>query len=80
MKTAMEAMVDWSQSTAQCQQPAQQSSSPAAHSHNNLEIAAKAYLENNVRYYLQNTVNNTGTESKTSSSANRNAAKDFIVK
>ena len=75
----MEAMVDWSQSTAQCQQPAQPtSSSPAAHS--NLEIAAKAYLENNVRYYLQNTVNNTGTESKTSSSANRNAAKDFIVK
>ena len=67
-------MVDCSQSSANCQPSGP---APAAH---DLQIAAKAYLENNVRYYLQNSVKNLGSESKTSSSANRNAAKDFIVR
>jgi hypothetical protein len=62
-------MVDWTQSQSQ-----------QHHNHHqptHLEIAAKAYLENNVRYYLQN-VNNSSIETKANS--NRNAATDFIVR
>ncbi|CAG2161548.1 unnamed protein product, partial [Oppiella nova] len=77
-------MVDWTQTQ---QQPPPPPPQQPVHSHPNsshIEIAAKAYLETNVRYYLQNVNNNTGADqhqksSTGTTSANRNAATDFIV-